>query len=246
MPLASTIGCTTSRRRPISRPSPRVSAPAFASLMLFSITEPRHRRQFACDRLAHRARISRCADAVRLGCLRHRTQAQPRQQFVGRLFLQGTDRLQTRQRGVVLAVEKVEPGQQSEQVALGRLVGDLVVRQHRLGVAPQLGGKGRELVGRADDVLDLGVELVAESRQVGRLLDARLARRRRLCHHSRRQHREGASQRGTEGPAHVFRSWDGHRLSSVKNAWLLLSRPRNERTSSCGGNWPPLASIVSR
>jgi hypothetical protein len=155
---------------------------------------------------------SRISLAGGLGGLRHHAQAQRRQQLVGRLVLQCTDLLGARQRGVVAAIEDIEDRDLVQQAALGRVVGDLVAIQHRLRVAPHLGGEGREAFGLHDDVFELAVDLVGETRKVGGLLDARFGRLRARRHSQAQCRQQGRpAQESVQGHGRV-RTEARHRL----------------------------------
>src|SRR5262249_27783801 len=74
----------------------------------------------------------------------------------------------------VAAVEEVQDGQHTEDLALHRPVGDVVLGEHRLLVAPEFRGKGAELRFVAHQLLERSVDLVAEARKVGFSFDALL------------------------------------------------------------------------
>ena len=97
------------------------------------------------------------------------------EQLVGRLVLERLDLRDARQRGVVAAVEHVELRELAQDLAQCGLVFDLVLREHAFKVAAHLPGERFELGIVADNVLDPAVKLVAEAREVCRLVDALLA-----------------------------------------------------------------------
>jgi hypothetical protein len=75
-------------------------------------------------------------------------------------------------RVVVASFEIVELRDDAEQLAQLRLVGDVVLREDRLGVAPHCLRERLELRVVANHVLERAVDLVGEARHVGGTVDA--------------------------------------------------------------------------
>ncbi len=104
----------------------------------------------------------------------HRAQRQPGQQLVRRLLLERAHAVDAQHRIVVAALEIVELRERALIATLDCLVGNLVLRQHRVDVGAKLRRERLELPVVAKKVLDLAVDRVVEPRQVGSLLDALL------------------------------------------------------------------------
>jgi len=120
--------------------------------------------------------------AIRVGCavadlalgVDERAYRHAGKQFVRRLFLQLADARRGFKRVVVTAFEIVEAQDHAELLAQHRLVRDVVLREHRFGVAANVVGKRLELGVVQDDLVQLAVDLVSEARHVGRFFDALL------------------------------------------------------------------------
>ena len=104
----------------------------------------------------------------------HRASGESRQQLVGGLLLDLADARRDLQRVVVAALEIVELQDDGELLAQHRLVCDVVLREHRFGIAAQLRGERVELGVVANDFVQLAVDLVGEPRHVRGFFDALL------------------------------------------------------------------------
>jgi hypothetical protein len=89
-------------------------------------------RQLALDRLGDALAVALARRTVRLGCQRHRLQAQEGDQLVSGLVLERPKLLDAGERAVVASVEVVERRELADQAALRPLVRNLVGRQHGL------------------------------------------------------------------------------------------------------------------